>query len=77
MYRWRNYHAISGHGLRLKLWYGFNFLFNKHIIIDRNARIGPGFLLVHPFGVTIGGAQIGDHCSVYQGVTIGGNFPMG
>lgn len=53
--------------IRRNLWREFS------CFIDPNAIIGPGFHLPHPTGIVIGTAvQIGENCSVYQGVTIGG-----
>ena len=46
-----------------------------YIRISPSARIGPGLCLPHGFGIIIGGNSIlGSHCTIQQGVTIGGNF---
>ena len=42
-----------------------------HTEISRGARIGPGFLLMHRQGVTIGPAEIGSSCVIHQYVTLG------
>ena len=43
------------------------------IEIHPGATIGKGFVIDHGSGVVIGEtAQIGDNCTVYQGVTLGG-----
>lgn len=39
--------------------------------IEFNARIGPGLLIAHPVGLVIGrGAVIGEHATLFQGVTL-------
>lgn len=42
-----------------------------HCDIDRQARIGPGMLIMHRVGITIGPAVIGSNCVLHQNVTIG------
>ena len=43
------------------------------IEIHPAAKIGKGFFIDHGMGVVIGGtAEIGDNCTLYQGVTLGG-----
>ena len=43
------------------------------IEIHPAAKIGKGLLIDHGMGVVIGEtAEIGDHCTIYQGVTLGG-----
>ena len=43
------------------------------IEIHPGAKIGKGFVIDHGMGVVIGEtAEIGDNCTVYQGVTLGG-----
>ena len=43
------------------------------IEIHRGARIGNGVFIDHGMGVVIGEtAEVGDHCLLYQGVTLGG-----
>lgn len=49
-----------------------------HCFVSYKLIAGNNFTIVHPFGVVIGGAQIGDNCRIYQNVTIGqkdGVFP--
>lgn len=46
--------------------------------VSYKLEVGKNFNIVHPFGVVIGGAKIGDNCRIYQNVTIGqkdGFFP--
>jgi len=44
-----------------------------HIEIHPGAKIGRGVFIDHGAGVVIGEtAEIGDHCTIYQGVTLGG-----
>ena len=43
------------------------------IEIHPGAKIGKGFMIDHGMGVVIGEtAEIGDNCTIYQGVTLGG-----
>lgn len=43
------------------------------IEIHPGAKIGPGFFIDHGMGVVIGEtAEIGENCTLYQGVTVGG-----
>lgn len=42
-----------------------------HADISANARIGPGFLMMHRHGVLIGPATIGKNCVLHHNVTIG------
>lgn len=45
------------------------------VSISPSARIGPGLCIRHGLNVVIGkSAVIGDHCTIMQGTTIGGNF---
>lgn len=40
--------------------------------IEYNAEIGPGLFIAHPVGIVIGrGSKIGNHVSIFQGVTLG------
>ncbi|MDN3310120.1 serine acetyltransferase [Microbacterium oryzae] len=39
--------------------------------IHRDAMIGPGLLIMHRGGITVGPARIGPNCTLYQNVTIG------
>lgn len=46
-----------------------------YIHISQGAIIGPGLCIPHGFGIIIAGNVImGSHCTVQQGVTVGGNF---
>lgn len=53
-----------------RIWNRWN-THQHHCEINHGARIGPGFLLMHRHGVTIGPAVIGSNCVVHQNVTIG------
>ena len=47
--------------------------FFTQIEIHPGARLGRGILIDHGCGVVIGGtAVVGDYCTIYQGVTLGG-----
>jgi serine O-acetyltransferase len=67
-------HWFWGHGLR---WLG-RFIshvarFLTGIEIHPGARIGDGVFFDHAMGVVVGEtAEIGDGCTIYQGVTLGG-----
>ena len=76
-------HAIMVHRLAHRLWKGnWHWLarFISHlgrmltgIEIHPGARIGRRVFIDHGFGVVIGEtAEIGDDCTIYQGVTLGG-----
>jgi serine O-acetyltransferase len=49
--------------------------FAQHVFavdIDYRAQIGPGFVLVHCFGIVVGNStRIGKNCCLYHGVTLG------
>ncbi len=77
-------HAVWFHRLNHRLWQsGLKWLARflsqlarwlTLIEIHPNARIGKRFFIDHGCGVVIGETtEIGDDCSVYQGVTLGGN----
>jgi serine O-acetyltransferase len=77
------FHAMLVHRLSHKLWgAGFKWLarFTSHlgrgltgIEIHPGAQIGRRFFIDHGMGVVIGQtAQIGDDCTLYHGVTLGG-----
>ena len=77
-------HAVWFHRLNHRLWKsGLKWLARflsqlarwlTLIEIHPNARIGKRFFIDHGCGVVIGETtEIGDDCSVYQGVTLGGN----
>lgn len=76
-------HALVFHRLAHGLWtHGWLTLgrFVSHvgrfltgIEIHPGARIGPGFFIDHGMGVVIGETtEIGENCTLYQGVTLGG-----
>ena len=49
--------------------------YKYNIDIDVKAKIGANLKIPHPTGIVIGpGADIGNNCTISQGVTIGGNF---
>jgi serine O-acetyltransferase len=77
------FHALLFYRLAHALWErGFYFLgrlishfgrFFTGIEIHPGARIGRGFFIDHGMGVVIGEtAEIGDNCTLYHGVTLGG-----
>ena len=77
------FHALLIHRLAHKLWeYGLKWLarFISHlgrwltgIEIHPGARIGRRFFIDHGMGVVIGEtSEIGDDCTLYHGVTLGG-----
>ncbi|MFC4252012.1 serine O-acetyltransferase [Sinimarinibacterium flocculans] len=76
-------HAIWGHRISHALWMrGFKWLarFNSHLArwltgieIHPGARLGRRVFIDHGLGVVIGEtAEVGDDCTIYQGVTLGG-----
>jgi cysteinyl-tRNA synthetase len=77
------FHAIIIHRINHMLWKaGIPVLprFISHIArfctgieIHPAAKIGPGLVIDHGMGVVIGEtAEVGEHCLLYQGVTLGG-----
>ena len=77
------FHALLFHRLSSRLWkLGLKWLarFVSHIgrwmtgiEIHPGARIGRRFFIDHGMGVVIGEtAEVGDDCTIYQGVTLGG-----
>jgi serine O-acetyltransferase len=77
------FHAILLHRVAHALWQrNFYFLgrltshfgrFLTGIEIHPGAKIGKGFFIDHGMGVVIGEtAEIGDNCTLYHGVTLGG-----
>lgn len=76
-------HAILAHRVAHKLFEKEHFLsaravsqISRHftgIEIHPGAKIGRGFFIDHGMGVVIGETtEIGDNCTLYQGVTLGG-----
>ena len=76
-------HAIMWHRPAFWLWnHGFKFIARALSQIVRGctgveihpaAKIGRGVLIDHGSGVVIGEtAEVGDNCTIYQGVTLGG-----
>ncbi|MES2883519.1 MAG: serine O-acetyltransferase [Pseudomonadota bacterium] len=76
-------HAVWGHRVSRWLWtHGFKWLarLNSHLArfftgieIHPGAVIGERLFIDHGMGVVIGEtAEIGDDCTIYQGVTLGG-----
>lgn len=77
------FHAVQLHRLAHKLWQMKFFLvarlisqasrFFTGIEIHPGAKIGRGFFIDHGMGVVIGEtAEIGNNCTLYHGVTLGG-----
>lgn len=55
------------------IWYINRVIFN--VDLDFRSDIGGGFRLIHGLGVVIGSeVRAGKNLTVYQGVTLGGNF---
>ena len=54
----------------IKIWYKRVEL-KTGIQISENAKIGRGFAIEHYSNIVIGNAVIGDHCTIFHGVTIG------
>ncbi len=67
-------HALHRSGLPLlPRWLSNVNRFFTGIEIHPNARIGRGFFIDHGMGVVIGEtAEVGENCTIYQGVTLGG-----
>ncbi len=67
-------HALHRTGIPLlPRWLSTVNRFLTGIEIHPNARIGRGFFIDHGMGVVIGEtAIVGDNCTIYQGVTLGG-----
>jgi serine O-acetyltransferase len=76
-------HALAAHRLAHRCWTaGFKWLgrwisqvsrWFTGIEIHPGAKIGNGVFIDHGMGIVIGEtAEIGDHCTIYQGVTLGG-----
>ena len=67
-------HALHRSGIPLlPRWLSNVNRFFTGIEIHPNARIGPGFFIDHGMGVVIGEtAEVGENCTIYQGVTLGG-----
>jgi serine O-acetyltransferase len=77
------FHSLMLHRLAHSLWTKSLYLlarlishanrFLTGIEIHPGARIGPGFFIDHGMGVVIGEtAEIGENCTLYHGVTLGG-----
>ncbi len=77
------FHAVLLHRVSHALWNRKFYLFGRmtsHIArfltgieIHPGAKIGKGFFIDHGMGVVIGEtAEIGDNCTLYHGVTLGG-----
>ncbi|MHB8462094.1 MAG: serine O-acetyltransferase [Vulcanimicrobiaceae bacterium] len=67
-------HALNGLGIPLlPRWLAHVARFFTGIEIHPAAKIGRGVLIDHGMGVVIGETvEIGDDCTIYQGVTLGG-----
>lgn len=48
-----------------------------HVNIDRHARIGPGFYVMHRNGLFVGPVTIGEDCVLHHNVTIGQRVSAG
>lgn len=64
---------LKHHRLYLARWVSQHAKFKTGIEIHPGAKIGKGLFIDHGTGVVIGEtAEIGDYCTLYQGVTLGG-----
>ena len=81
-------HAVWAHRVSSWLWrHGFRWAgrFNSHLArwltgieIHPGAKLGRRFFIDHGLGVVIGEtAEVGDDCTLYQGVTLGGTSLAG
>lgn len=70
----RTAHFLYKHGLKfLARWISQTTRFFTGIEIHPGAVIGKGLFIDHGMGVVIGEtAVVGDNCTIYQGVTLGG-----
>lgn len=72
-YRRAHKHYLKGHYVRAR-WISQRAVRKTGIEIHPGARIGKGLFIDHGTGVIIGETTIiGDNCTLYQGVTLGGN----
>ncbi len=71
-YRRARKHWLRGHFFTAR-WISERSRRKTGIEIHPGAKIGKGLLIDHGSGVVIGEtAEIGDYCTIYQGVTLGG-----
>lgn len=69
MYWWRSYEKQP---TKLKKLILFRYAHKYGLEISRDAQIGAGLYLGHPYNITIGGgAVLGEHVSLHKGCTIG------
>ena len=74
LYRISNYLYLKNLGILSKLITLFSRIVYS-IDIDYRAEIDEGFFIAHGIGIVIGHkVSIGKNCSIYQGVTLGGNL---
>lgn len=72
-YRRAHKHYLKGHYFRAR-WIAQRAVRKTGIEIHPGAQIGKGLFIDHGAGVIIGETTIiGDNCTLYQGVTLGGN----
>ena len=72
-YRRAHKHYLKGHYVRAR-WISQRAVRKTGIEIHPGAQIGKGLFIDHGTGVIIGETTIiGDNCTLYQGVTLGGN----
>lgn len=83
VFAYPGFHALLAHRVAHRLWSGGHPLVARvlshgargltGIEIHPGARIGKGVFIDHGMGVVIGETSvIGDHCTLYHGVTLGG-----
>lgn len=69
MYWWRSYEKRP---TKLKKLVLFSYAHKYGLEISRDAKIGKGLYLGHPYNITVGGGvTIGEHVSLHKGCTIG------
>ena len=72
MHRRAHKHYLKGHSFRAR-YISQKAARKTGIEIHPGATIGKGLMIDHGMGVVIGEtAEIGDNCTIYQGVTLGG-----
>ena len=77
MHRRAHKHYNKGHFFRAR-WISERCRRKTGIEIHPGAKIGKGLFIDHGTGVVIGQTcEIGDHCTIYQGVTLGGTGKEG
>lgn len=50
------------------------YCITNNMYFDDSAEIGPGLLLIHPYGSAVGRIKMGSNCTIHHNVTIGWNY---